>query len=248
MNDKRAALRDLHPFVDVGPRILAADDVFRGRKEPPDPERDKRDRHERGARDTLRRAAKPQSSTRDDRARGKNDDVRNQKPAKAVAMKSGETDDGAKGQSEAEDDGPEAALLRVELGTPVAIQPRQPENCCAGQPPNQRQLCELNQSRHDGQGERDKGKGKRQKAKGKGETAKSRTVLSLRERPRNDLDRVWRERRVERQRKDFIADPVGHGAVRGLLCRERRLLWNGHRIVNQRLDARLPQPVLYVLP
>ena len=47
-DDDPAALRDLDPFVHVRAGILAADDVFRWRKEPPEAEQDERDGDERG--------------------------------------------------------------------------------------------------------------------------------------------------------------------------------------------------------
>src|SRR5438067_8311121 len=75
--------------------------------------------------------------------------------------------------------------------------------------------------------------------------ARTRNVLSRELRPRregvhrfgNPIDVRVAERRMKRQRDHFAARARGDLTVRGLDGGHRRLPWNRHRIMNQRLDA-----------
>src|SRR5436190_669286 len=43
--------------------------------------------------------------------------------------------------------------------------------------------------------------------------------------------------RVQRQRQQFAADARGDGTIRRIGSSERRLVWNGHWVMDERLDA-----------
>ena len=123
-NDNRATLRDLNPLVHVRPGILAANDVFRRRKEPPQPECDDGKRQDGGPCHVPRCAAEPESSSRNQPAPAEDGEVSDQQALKTVAVKYRQAEDDREREREAEHDRPERALLRIECGSPVAIEPR----------------------------------------------------------------------------------------------------------------------------
>ncbi len=137
VNHDRATLRDLDALVHVGSGILAADDVFRRRKEPPRAERDDGQRNDCGPRHTTRGIAQSQPSTRQHSARQNDEEIDEDQPAKTVAVKDGEGENDRQRQRNTEHDRPEAALFRVQRGAAVAIQPGQPEYHRARQPTDQ---------------------------------------------------------------------------------------------------------------
>src|SRR4051794_40813756 len=53
----------------------------------------------------------------------------------------------------------------------------------------------------------------------------------------DDLNRRWVEGRVERHREHLAADAIGHRAVGRSFRSQSGLLWNRHRIVDQRFDT-----------
>ena len=85
-HDERFPLRDLNPFVHVHARILAADDVFRRRKEAPQPEHDQGQGKQRaGTRPTgVGAEAEPEPANRGGDEREA--DVREEQPFKCVAI------------------------------------------------------------------------------------------------------------------------------------------------------------------
>ena len=86
----RAALGDLNALVDIRPRILAADDVFRRREEPPEREQHEGCRNQRGPGDALGCRSKPKTSAGGGSAEPNQEHVGVQQPRKRIAVNGGE--------------------------------------------------------------------------------------------------------------------------------------------------------------
>ena len=142
-----AALRDLQPLVDVAAGILPADDVFRRRKESPEPEEHERDWNERGETRPRRRGAKSQPAPADDRRCNRHQHVRQQEPLEAVAIDRGQQENHRQRNRGAHHDGPEDALFSLQRRPPLAIHPGQPEQRCPRKPADDDQLENREQQR-----------------------------------------------------------------------------------------------------
>ena len=84
--DDRAALRDLDALVHVDARVLAADDILRRRKEPPDAEQRERERDARRQSRAARLGPEPQIEARGGGQRASDQQVGDQQPLEAVAV------------------------------------------------------------------------------------------------------------------------------------------------------------------
>src|SRR5262245_43086035 len=128
VNDDRAALGDLDPFIHVGSGILATDDVFRWREKSPESDCDESDGYERSKCDTsrCRSESKPpacECGTQDD-----DGDISQKEALETVTMKDRETENDRQRDGNAQNHAPEDALFGVEGGSAIPIQPWQPED------------------------------------------------------------------------------------------------------------------------
>jgi len=132
--DERSALSDLNALVHVGAGILTAHDVFRGWKEPPQPQHDEGEGQERGQPDTWCGVAErqPESGARGGQAG--NREVADQHTFERVAMDGSQDQDERRRHRDTDDHRPEQPLLRRQRRAPVAIEQRQPKDHGAGQP------------------------------------------------------------------------------------------------------------------
>ena len=139
-NDDGAALRDLHALVDVRPRILAADDVFGRGKEPPHAQQDDDRRNQGRPRRSRRRGAQSEAPARRGRRGRRDRGVAHQQPRQAVLPQECQPDHHGHRNREADDDGPEEALLGRQGRPSIPIEPGQPEDRGARQPADDREL------------------------------------------------------------------------------------------------------------
>ncbi len=138
VDDEAAALRDLDPLVDVDAGILAADDVFGGRKEAPDGERDEGQRKQRGEGGPLR-LRHAQAAARKHRDGTGDRDVRDQQARQTVLAERREREREGQRDRDADDDDPERALLGVQCCPPLAIEHRRAIDRGARQPADDEQ-------------------------------------------------------------------------------------------------------------
>ena len=134
---QRAALRDLHAFVDVAAGILAAEDVLRRRPVEPQPARHDGDRHQRAESGPGRFGPEPQPAAADDRERHDDAGLDQEQPLEAIPAEDREPEGEHHRQAARQDHRPEHPLLGGQRGPSTGIEQGQPEEEGPGQPGDQ---------------------------------------------------------------------------------------------------------------